>query len=107
MAAIRLVTLTFGLFFTTGSALSWNCRIAFTPSWSSAQRGIQKIFFYPSGQNADHAPMVTVDILRFARVVRFLMKPFDNRHLFGFFADLDTISGKQQTPIDMNQWATG
>jgi len=107
MAAIRLVTLTFGLSFTTGSALAWNRRTVSTPSCSSAQRGIQNSFFYPTGQDPDHTPMVTVDIRRFAGVFRFLMKPFDNRHLFGFFADFDTVSGKQQTPIDLNQWATG
>jgi len=93
MAAIRVVTLTFDRPLTTGSTLAWNFRSASTPSCGSAQRGIQNSFFYPSGQDPDHPMMVSINIRGFAGVVRLLVEFFDTRHLLGFFADLDTVSG--------------
>ena len=51
--------------------------------------------------------MVTVNIWGFPGVVRLLMEFFDTRHLFGFFADLDTVSGQKQATVNFNQRATG
>ena len=68
---------------------------------------MQKIFFNPPGQNSDYAVMMAIDIGRFTGVVRFLMQPFDARHLLGLLADFDAIAGKQQPTINLNQWATG
>ena len=106
MAAINVVTLTLDRPLTIGSILPWNFRSVSTPSCSSAQRGIQNIFFYPSAQDSDHSVMVTINIRGFAGVVRFLMELFDAWHLFGFFADFDAVSGQQQTATNFDQGTT-
>jgi hypothetical protein len=92
MAAIRLVTDTFLWPLTVGSALFWNCRIFSTPSCSSAQRGTQKIFFYPTGQNAYDAMVVAIDIGRFTGIGRLQMQSFYTGHFFSFFADFNAIA---------------
>ena len=51
--------------------------------------------------------MMAVDIGRFAGVIRFLMQPFDPRHLLGLLGDFDAIAGQQQPTVNLNQWASG
>ena len=92
--------LTTALPFTTGSGLFCNFLSLSTPSWSSAQRGTQKIFFNPSGQNPDGTEMMSVDIRGFTGVTRFLMQLFYPRHLFCLLGYLDSISNQQISVVD-------